>query len=128
MKLMKVLAVALLFIGLTACSGGSSFNPEKCKQLEEKMHSGDKLTESDYNEMIDQMGGAIEVLSAKEKEIGEDKDKQSEFVKTDEAKQLMTAVLGFGFYLDSHKSELTPGNLKKLEALQKRFKELDEQK
>lgn len=126
MKLMKVLAVALLFVGLTACSGSTSFNPEKCKQLEDKIHSNSSLTENDYNEMIDQMGAALEVLADKQKEFGDDKEKQTEYVKSEEGKQIVSAVLGFGIYLDAHEKDLSPGNIKKLEALQKRFKELDE--
>lgn len=126
MKLMKVLAVALMFIGLTACSGSGSFSPEKCKQLEDKIHSSATLTENDYDEMIDQMGAALEVLADKQKEFGDDKEKQTEYAKSEEGKQIISAVLGFGIYLDAHQKDLTPGNLKKLEALQKRFKELDE--
>lgn len=126
MKLMKVLAVALMFIGLTACSGSGSFSPEKCKQLEEKIHSSATLTENDYDEMIGQMGAALEVMADKKKEFGDDNTKQAEYIQSEEGKQIISAVLGFGIYLDAHQKDLTPGNVKKLEAFEKRFKELND--
>lgn len=122
---MKFFAVALMFIGLTACSGSSSFSPEKCQQLEEKIKANEELTESDYNEMIDQMGAAIEVLAEKDDQWKDDEQKQKEFIKSEEGKQVVGAIIGFGLYLDSHSKDLTPAHAKKLQALEKRFKELD---
>lgn len=125
MKYLKLFFMAAMIFGLSACSGSTSYSPEKCKALSEKIKSGDELTESDYNEIIDQFGAAAKVMAEKQQAIGDDKDAKKEFQNSEEAKQLFETVLGFGIYLEAHRKDLTPANAKRLEKVSEEIKALD---
>lgn len=111
---------------VASCSGGSaSYNPSECEQLAEKMKAKDTLTEDDYNLMIDQMVAVVKALNEKKIEIGEDKAKKDEFLKSEEGKNMLGYALGFAFYLEAHKADLTEANLKKMEKAQTELKDID---
>lgn len=126
MRLLKTLALALCLFGMAACSGSTSFNPEKCAQLEEKAKSGETLTEADYNEMIDQFAAAFDLFQQKQKEFGDDKQKiQEYFFNNEEGKALFKTIMGFGAYLTQHKDDLTAENVKKLEEIETKLQNKD---
>ncbi len=50
-QLFLILSVVVLTFGLTSCGG---YDLKKCEQLQEKIQSGDDLTQDDYAEMISQ--------------------------------------------------------------------------
>lgn len=50
-QLFLILSVVVLAFGLTSCGG---YDLKKCEQLQEKIQSGDDLTQDDYAEMISQ--------------------------------------------------------------------------
>lgn len=122
MKYLKLFFLAAMIFGLSACAGSPSYSPEKCKALTEKIKNHEDLTESDYNEMIDQFGAAIKVLNDKREKIGDDKDAKDEFKNSEEAKELLGTVLGFGIYLSTHEKDLTPENQKRLAKLEEDVK------
>lgn len=115
MKLLKILCIALCLTGMAACSGSSSYSPEKCTQLSEKIKSGDTLSEKDYSEIVDQFAAATELFVKKQQEFGDDKAKMSEYLSSDEGKQLVGNVLGFGIYLDQNADKLSASDVKKME-------------
>lgn len=125
MRLIKVSLFAAVLFLLAACSGNGGYSPEKCAELKSKIEKKETLTESDYNEMIDQVSSMIKVYEAKEKEFGDDKEKRREYITSEEGKEILSNTLGFVFYLDAHKSELTEGNVKKLSNLQSQLKEMN---
>lgn len=117
-----------MFIGagifiLSACSGGGSYSPEKCAQLQEKVDGKQELTEDDYSEMINQLEGIVKILKEKDKEIGDDKEKKNEFSKSKEAKELVGYFFGFGFYLDGHGDQLSNSNKRKLNKIIEEYKD-----
>lgn len=114
-----------MIFGLSACSGSASYSPEKCRALIEKTKSGDKLTESDYNEMIDQYGAAVKVLAEKQKAVGDDKEALKELKNNDEVKELLETALGFGIYLSLHEKDLSQDNIKRYNNVNKELKALD---
>ncbi|MBD5357560.1 MAG: hypothetical protein HDR88_11235 [Bacteroides sp.] len=126
MKHLKMFFIAVGLFCLTACSGSASYNPEKCEQLKEKIRDKQPLTEADFSEMIDQMEGVCDLITKKQTEAGDDKAKYKEFADSNEARDALGYLLGFGFYIDSHKSELSKSNLKKLEKAMEKFKKLDD--
>lgn len=115
MKLLKILCIALCLTGMAACSGSASYSPEKCTQLSEKIKSGDTLSEKDYSEIVDQFAAATELFVKKQQEFGDDKAKMSEYLSSDEGKQLVGNVLGFGIYLDQNADKLSASDVKKME-------------
>lgn len=115
MKLLKILCIALCLTGMAACSGSASYSPEKCTQLSEKIKSGDTLSEKDYTEIVDQFAAATELFIKKQQEYGDDKAKMSEYYSTEEGKELLSNVLGFGMYLDKNADKLSASDAKKLE-------------
>lgn len=50
-QLFLILSVFVLTLGLTSCGG---YDLKKCEQLQEKIQSGDELTQDDYADMISQ--------------------------------------------------------------------------
>lgn len=126
MKYFKFLIIAVSLFCLAACSGGStSYSPEKCEQLKEKIKDKQPLTEADYDEMIGQMSGMAKYFTKEQEAIGEDKEKMKEFANSEEGKKLFGYVLEFGFYLDAHKDELSKSNIQKLSKVQEEFKKID---
>lgn len=125
MRLIKVSLFAAVLFLLAACGGNGGYSPEKCTELKSKIEKKETLTESDYNEMIDQASSMVKILEAKYKEIGDDKEKSREYFRSEEGKEILTNTLGFVIYLDAHKSELTEGNVKKLSNLQDQLKEMN---
>ncbi len=126
MKYLKLLFVAAMIFGLSACAGSAGYSPEKCKALSEKVKSGEELTESDYNEMIDQLGAAVKVMKDNQEKYAGDKEAEAKYQDSDEAKDLVSTVLGFGIYLSTHKKDLTPANQKHLEEVSEQLKSLNE--
>lgn len=120
--LKNVIIAAGIFI-LTACSGGGSYSPEKCAALAEKIGSKQELTEADYTEMIDQLDGIIRLMKEKDKEFGGDKEKEREFSKSEEGKNIGKYFLTFGFYLDSHTDQLSNANKKKINKIMAEYEE-----
>lgn len=114
MKKVIISLASMFMMLLVACSGSSSYNPETCSKLETMAREKQELTESDYNQMIDQMVAACKILAEKKTQIGDDKDAMREFRNSEEGKQLLTYSLGFAFYLESEKNNLPEGSLKKL--------------
>lgn len=125
MKYLKLLFMAAMIFGLSACSGSSSYSPEKCKALAEKIKNHEELTESDYNEMIGQLGAVVKALDDKRQAIAGNEEAEKEFKNSEEAKEMLGTVLGFGIYLSAHEKDLTPDNQKRLEQVSKEIKELD---
>lgn len=123
MKIVKTLLLVVAVVCFCAC-GGSSYNPKTSEKLFEKIHSGEKLTDADYSEMIDQLGAGCKIMIEKQKEIGDDKAKAEEFANDKENRDMVTSIMGFAFYLDAHKGELSPDNLKKFEKLEKELSDL----
>lgn len=115
MKLLKILCIALCLAGMAACSGSASYSPEKCDQLSEKIKSGATLSENDYSEIVDQFAAATELFVKKQQEFGDDKAKMTEYLSSDEGKQLVGNVLGFGIYLDQNADKLSASDVKKME-------------
>ncbi len=123
-KILKCLLLCVVLFSLSACSGGG-YNSEKCAQLMDKIEKKEQFSESDYNEMIGQLGALCETLQQKDKELGDDKAKALEFASSEEGKNLFTYTLGFAMFLEQNKQELSPSNVKKLAELEKKIKDLD---
>lgn len=125
MKTFKLLLLSAMALLVASCSGGSaSYSPTECEQLSEKIKAKEDLTENDYNMMIDQMVAVVKLLDEKKTEIGDDQTKKDEFVKSDEGKNLIGYAIGFAFYLEAHKKDLSESNLKKMEEAQAELKDI----
>lgn len=122
-KILSIVAI-LSVVLLVSCGGSSSFSLEKCQQLEEKIKAQEPLSESDYNEMIDQVVAASKTLKEKEDACDGDPEKLSALKADPEIKDLMQYAVGFMLYLGFNEQELTPGNLKKLQQAQKEFEKM----
>jgi len=114
MRYLKMMVAAIALMLITACSGSSSYSPEKCQQLAEKIDNNDQLTSDDYNEMIDQFVAVVKVINDKKNEIGEDPAKTREYAMSEEGRQQLGYAIGFAFYLQAHEADLTEDNIKKL--------------
>lgn len=124
--LMSFVMAAFLIIGMVQCSGGgSTYNPQKCEQLKEKISNNEEMSDQDYNEMIDQMVGMMKYLKNKETEFKENPEKMKEFEKSEEGYNMVGYLLGFGFYLESKKKDLSPEIQKKLEDAEAEVKALN---
>lgn len=127
MKYLSSLLLGFILVCFAACGGSSSYNPEKCKELKEKIESGAELTQKDYSELIDQLGAVTIELNTKENEIGDDKEKKAEYLES-QGKDIAGYALGFGFYVYQHTKDLDADNMKKLTELEKKLNELKEQR
>ncbi len=125
MKLIKGFLLSAMLFVLAACGGNASYSPEKCAELKAKIESKQTFSESDYDEMLDQMNAMLKVYEEKQKSFGDDAEKQKEFAQSVEGKEIASNFLGFIFYLDSHKEDLKPGNLKKLMELQQQLEKMN---
>ena len=121
MKLLKILCIALCLTGMAACSGSASYSQEKCEQLSEKIKSGDELSEKDYSEMVNQFVAATELFYNKQQEFGDDKAKMNEYFSTEEGRNIVGVVLGFGIYLDQHSADLSESDAKKMEKVKEKL-------
>ena len=117
-----LLASVALFI-IVAC-GGKSYNPETCEALEKKIDSKETLTQKDYSEMIDQLGGMLKIFGEKKKSIGDDKEKMEEWVKSEEGEKVTKYTYGFILYLGFNEDKLDNSNKKKLQSLSEDIKDL----
>ena len=124
-KILNCFLMTAAILILAACSGVGNYNPQKCAALQEKIDNKQELSESEYGEMIDQLGGMINFMKEKEKEIGEDKEGGSKefFTKSEEGKQLGKYFLYFGMYLDSHADQLSNSNKRKLNKIMTEYEE-----
>lgn len=129
MKYLSTLFIAVAIFCLTACSGSgsSSYNPKKCAELKEKIEKNEELSQSDYSEMIDQMGAATFELDKKEKEIGNDKEKKDKFLE-DGGKEMAEYAIGFGIYISQHAADLNADNSKKMIELGEEMKKMKAEK
>lgn len=124
MKKLSFILTLAVAIFLAACSGGASYNVAECDALKEKISNKQELTEGDYNQMIDQLVGAAKGLKAKKDACGGDLEKEKELRKDEELKSMAGYAIYFALYLESHKKDLTPDNLKKLEKANEELKEI----
>lgn len=127
-RLFKGLLFAAGMVIMTACSGGGSYSPEKCAQLQEKIESKEPLTDADYSEMIDQLGAIVKVGKEKEAEFADNEAKQKEYARSDEGKQMLSYFFVFGMYLDSHGDDLSNSNKRKINKIMEEFKAEKEKK
>lgn len=125
MKCFILFGIAMALIVISGCSESSSYNPQVCKNLQEKIENKEKLTEADYDTMITQLQGIAEKLNEEKAALGEDKDVQKKFAET-EGREMFEYILGFGVYLSSHSNELTPANAKKFRKVSEEFDKLKE--
>lgn len=123
MKTIKLMAGVLVMVLLTAC-GGTSYNPELCKELSEKIENDQTLTESDYNDMIDQMEAIVKHLDKLDKDAKNDPELEKKMTDDKELMDEATYVFGFAIYLEMNKDKLSADNIKKMEELEKEFKNL----
>ncbi len=116
-------SVSLFVMG--ACSGSSSsYSASKCEQLSEKAKSGEKLTEADYNEMIDQMVAGAKEIKRLSDEANGDPEKEKAFKSDPENRKMAEYVMGFGFFLSKESKNLSPDNIKKLAEAGEEMKEI----
>lgn len=120
-KIFSYLCIAVVAIAFAACSGNASYNPKACADLEKKIQNKQEMSESDYNDMIDQMDAILEKISAKDEELKDDPEKLKEYANSEEVKDLLKYTFTFGIYLDSHEDQLSDANKKKLQDIQKKF-------
>lgn len=117
----------MLFMGSCGGSGsaGADYNPATCEELQQKVENNEDLTSDDYNEMIDQMMGALRLLDRKVAEAGDAAGKSL----TDDPETLDMAKYAFGFaiYLGMHQNNLSVENLKKLKEAQLEIEKLQRQ-
>lgn len=116
MKKILISLASICLMLLVACSGSStSYNPETCAKIKTMVEENKELSESDYNQMIDQMVAACKLLSEKSKSLDADPQAAREFMTSDEGRDLLDYSMGFAIYLETNKAKLPEGCLKKLD-------------
>lgn len=126
MKQIKLILVAMLLIVMAAaCSGSSSYNPKLCAELKEKVSNDQDLTESDYNDMTNQMAACFKILADKQKEFGDDKAAYTEYISSEEGSKVAEYALGFAITIQKDKDKLSPDNIKKLAEVKKMMEDLE---
>lgn len=125
-KIIFSIVIGAMLIVMAACGGGATYNPALCEQLKEKISNRETLSEQDYNDMIDQVVAMVKYVKEKEAEFKDNPEMKKEFEKSDEGKNILGYILGFGFCIESNKKDLTPANLKKFQAAEKELKALDD--
>lgn len=123
-KVFAALLCGLSLLVMGACSGSSSYSVSKCEQLSEKAKSGEKLTESDYNEMIDQMAAAAKEIKRLSDETKGDSEKEKALKEDPEFRKMAEYAIGFGFYLSKESKNLSPDNVKRLEKVGEEMKHI----
>ncbi|MDE6265160.1 MAG: hypothetical protein K2M11_08465 [Paramuribaculum sp.] len=123
MKYLKFLFIAAVLV-LASCSGSKSYNPEVCQNLAEKIENSTEFTQDDYAEMIDQLVAASKLLQEKSKEIGDDQEKQKEFVAQEDNMKLAGYTMAFAMYLYSNQDKFSDDTKKKFEAAEKELKSM----
>lgn len=131
MKTTKILLAALLVIVLAAalatvsaaCSGSSGYDPQKCEQLKEKITSHEELTQDDYATMIDQVVYATKQLKTTLDDAKGNQEKEDALRKDSKFTDMMGYTLGFSIYLSTHRKELSPENIKKLDEAEQELKD-----
>ncbi len=106
MKFFKLLAAALCFLFLAACSGSSAYNAEECKQLAEMASNKESFTEKDYGRMIDQFGAITKTMTDAYDKYGDEAYMDS-LSATPEGKEMLTYFVGFGMYLNDHTDDMS---------------------
>ncbi|MBD5369822.1 MAG: hypothetical protein HDR80_01575 [Bacteroides sp.] len=122
-NLIKILCIACVAF-LAACSGGASYSPEKCQALVEKIKSHDQLTESDYNEMIDQFGALVSWMADEKKKAAGDDAVMKEALSSEEGKQKSEYIVYFGLELSEAKENLSASNVARLAKYMKEMNEV----
>lgn len=115
MKKISLFLCAVVAVFVIACSGGNtSYNPNTCKELVEKINNHEQLTEKDYDVMIDQLVAASKELKKKQDEVGNDPQKVAELIKEPEIAEMAQYAMGMAFYIGMHENELSPSNIEKM--------------
>ncbi len=127
MKQIKLIFAAMLLIVMAACSGASSasYNPKMCEELKEKISNDQTLSESDYNDITDQMAACFKILVEKQKELGDDKAAYREYMTSEEGSKVAEYALGFALTLQKDEDKLSPDNVKKLVEVKKMMEDLE---
>lgn len=121
----RIFFITAIMCVMAACSNESSpYNPGKSERLKAMIESKENLSEGDYNEMIDQILGGIQVINDKNKEIGDNQNKKREFLMKDKNQKMVENILEFTFYLEQHRDELSPSTEKRMLEAQKELMKL----
>ncbi len=123
MKCLKFLLIAAVLV-LASCSGSKSYNPEVCQELATKIENSTEFTQDDYTEMIDQLVAASKLLHEKSKEIGDDQEKQKEFVAQEDNMKLAGYTMAFAMYLYGNQDKFSEDTQKKFEKAKKELESL----
>lgn len=123
MKILRTMLACAVVLLLTACSGGYSHSA--CEQLKEKMQNHEQLTESDYNTMVDQLVICAKTIKEKVDDAKGNQEKEDALRNDTEFTDMMGYCMIFGFYLDSHKKDLSEDNIKKVEEASQELKSLN---
>lgn len=116
MKKLKWIAVlAVIFAAAVACGGKPEFNREVCDQLKAKIVANEQLTEADYNMMVDQLVAACDDIKSQTDAVKGDTAKEAALMDNREFVDKASIALGFAFYLEQHKGDLSDENRQKLD-------------
>lgn len=114
MKKISLIFLSLFVLAIVACSSGfTTYNPSICKEVSEKMGSGESLSDKDYTIMIDQVVAISHLLNDKNVEAAGDPEKLRDLSQDETLKEASEYMGVFMVYINNHQEDIPKSILKK---------------
>ena len=121
MKCIRALLVVAVAAIMAACSG---YDAKKCDELAEKVANNEKLTQSDYAAMIEQLEAMDEEYNKIEKSVGDDAEEQAKLLSDKKFSDMLAHTMVFSYVL-SFSDDLDASNAEAWDKLQRKFEARD---
>ena len=121
MKCIRALLVVAVAAMMAACSG---YDAKKWDELAEKVANNEKLTQSDYAAMIEQLEAMDEEYNKIEKSVGDDAEEQAKLLSDKKFSDMLAHTMVFSYVL-SFSDDLDASNAEAWDKLQRKFEARD---